>query len=360
MKNRTNRISGLILHTISSPHFWALVLIILLITCIYYSRIYFHYRPDWSWKLEVLEFNNQFQGSLFIIPLIYAAIIYWWRGLLVTLIVSLAITTPVAIYYRMMPPDLLLNMFFLCIPLIIVGYITLLMNWRRKERESLLEKEKERQLYMAKVFEAHEEERKLIAQELHDDAIQCLLVTAQKTQGIIETASTNMQPDIESQAFIVREEILQVTGDLKRLTKDLRPGILDNLGLIPALKWLVGRLNEDNGINARFIVSGIERQLPAGTDVIMFRIIQESLNNIRKHSKATKVLVSLKFQAENLKIFVYDNGSGFEVPENIESLLVKEKLGLIGIKERVHFLNGDFGVRSQPGKGTLLKIEFGF
>jgi two-component system, NarL family, sensor histidine kinase DegS len=341
-----------------SPHLIAVILITIGIATYYYSRILFTFQPDWSWQLEIFEFTNNIQGSLYIIPIVYASTIFWLRGTLITWLISVFLTLPLAIYYRPSVVSVAANLFFLCIPLLLVVFISLQINWRNRERQTLLDREKERQIYVAQIFKAHEDERKSIAQELHDDAIQSMLVTANTVQAIIKSATEANARQICELAVVARDEILRISGDLKRLALDLRPGILDNLGFAAALRWLVDRFNLEGNVTAEIVVHGTPRELPEGTDLIIFRVVHEALNNVRKHANATRVTVLLEYQPEKIKMTVSDNGRGFNVPERIAALISKEKLGLVGMQERVHSLNGRFDVYSSPSEGTRVEVEF--
>lgn len=339
-------------------HFWILIGLMIVIVVYYYTRLFIGFRPYWSWRIEVFEYVHSFFGSLFIIALIYSALIFWWRGAIIVLLFSILFTIPLYVHYRSSLQNIFTSIFYLCIPAIVVGYISLERNWRQKERETLFEVEKERQQYITQIFRAHEDERKAIARELHDDAIQSLVVSANAVQSLIKIASDKNYSSITNQALFARDEIMRVSEDLKKLTLDLRPGILDNLGFIPALRWLVERLDNEGQVNVQFSISGHERELPDGTDVIIFRIVQEALNNIRQHSKATQANIVLDFRPEILNIIIYDNGKGFKVPERINTLISKKKLGLIGMQERIHSLNGFLDIQSYPDSGTTILVKF--
>jgi two-component system sensor histidine kinase DegS len=320
--------------------------------------MYFGERFEWLWYLDIFEFRTQFHGLLFCIPLIYTAIIFWWRGVLIMWLISVALTMPLAIQYRPFPFQVLINIFYLCIPLLIVSFITLELNWRNKEQRSLLEREKERQTYVAQIFKAQEDERKRLAQELHDDTIHSLLVIASRVENMANDGGIHTEERIKKESGVIRSEILRVSDDLRRLTLDLRPGILDNIGFIPALRWLVDRLNQEGQVNTRMIIKGEERKVPHGTDVILFRIVQEALNNTRMHAKATEATVTVEFDAESTKITIYDNGKGFALPKRINALASKGKLGLIGIQERMRSIKGTCYIQSKPEQGTSISIEF--
>jgi len=116
-------------------------------------------------------------------------------------------------------------------------------------------------------------------------------------------------------------------------------------------------LNQEDGINSKVVVSGQERKLRPEAEVTIFRIIQEALNNVRRHSRASEAVVTLDFAPESLKIMVQDNGNGFSLNETLGNLAGKGKLGLIGVQQRARLLNGTCTIRSQPGKGTSVSVE---
>lgn len=137
----------------------------------------------------------------------------------------------------------------------------------------------------------------------------------------------------------------------------MRPRILDNVGLIPALRWLADRMNLESGINSKVVARGSARKLRPETETIIFRIVQAALSNVRRHSKATEAVISINFETESIKITIKDNGVGFNLKETLGNLATEGKLGIIGMEQRVKFLNGTFDIQSQPGKGTLISID---
>ena len=155
----------------------------------------------------------------------------------------------------------------------------------------------------------------------------------------------------------VRDAVLQLLEDVRRLSLDLRPSVLDDIGLVPALRWLTDHLNQEGGIETKIAVYGAERKLSSEIEVTTFRIVQEALNNARRHSKATEAIVTLEFAPESLEITVRDNGDGFSLSETIGKLATEGKLGLIGMQQRAQFLHGALHISSRPGEGTSVSIE---
>jgi len=327
-----------------------------LITTFYYLRLFFVFHPQIYWQLEIFEYQSQFQGSLYCIPILYSTIVFRLQGALTTALISAVLIFPSMLFYRPFILSIITNLFFLFIPLIVMGYLTLELNWRNKERQTMYEREQERQEYVSQIFNAQEKERKRIAQELHDDAINSLLVIANNVQNMISNDLPKKSKNIQ-QSEEIRDEVLRVSDDLRRLSLDLRPGILDNIGLLPALRWLVSYYS-DGTIDIQLEVHGEERTVLRGHDVIIFRIVQEGLNNIRKHSGATRGTINLTFNTNNsIKIVISDNGKGFEMPKRFSALAARGKLGLTGIRERTRSLNGTFDVKSIPDSGTTMTIS---
>jgi two-component system sensor histidine kinase DegS len=216
-------------------------------------------------------------------------------------------------------------------------------NKEKKIQENL-------RIYMSKIVQAQEAERKRIARELHDDTIQSLVVVSRKLDDLSSGNSKYSAGDI-------RDDIRQIIEDIRHFSQELRPSILDDLGLIPALKWLVSDFEKNYKILVETEITGTQRQLPPESELVMFRIIQESLTNIGKHSRASDVSINVVFSDGYFKVIIQDNGIGFELPGKISDLARIGKLGLVGIRERAELLGGKFNIESRPGKGTTLTIE---
>ena len=339
---------------IHNIHFWIIVAVIAVLAVIYYTwKDWF----PWFWQFFFFEYRNDLLGSLFLIPFVYASLVFWWRGSLIVWLLSAVVTLPRLIYYS---PDLesfIRNVFLPLVPLAVVIIITLELKWREKQREILAEGEGERQAYMAQILKAQEDERRRISQELHDGTMQELLVIANRAHTLVsgEDSGTAIKP--RRHAEWIRDAILRVSEDIRRLSLDLRPSILDNVGLVPALRWLVDRLNQEGGINAKVMIHGVERKLRPETEVTIFRIVQEALNNIRRHSEATEAMVKLEFAPKSLEIAIQDDGKGFSLNETVEKLAAQGKVGLIGMHQRAKVLNSTLDIHSQLDKGTLVSLK---
>jgi two-component system, NarL family, sensor histidine kinase DegS len=343
---------------LSNPHLWILAIILIALTIIYTWDIGLN-NPRWDWftDLTVFEFNHSMHGILFCIPIIYAAYLFWWRGALITWIWSVGITLPRIIYFKHDPVSLIENLFYLLIPVLLVIYFAVERNWREKERRALAERETERKSYTSQVLKAHEDERRRIAQELHDDPTQTLLVIANRAQALVSDGFGSQELEKKAELEWIRDTTVAVSEDLKRICLDLRPSVLDDVGLIAALRWVIEGFNRTSSIYATLEIQGVERKLSPEREVTLFRIAQEALNNVRRHSQASLATVIVLFKSDNIKITIQDNGRGFLLEKIKSELTINGKLGLLGMQERTQLLNGILVVHSEPSTGTLISVE---
>ncbi|MBI4458609.1 MAG: sensor histidine kinase [Acidobacteria bacterium] len=200
----------------------------------------------------------------------------------------------------------------------------------------------------ARVVEAQEEERRSISRELHDQIGQVL--TAIKVNlGMVEqkmVAGPELRERIR-ESKLLAEQAMQEIRDLARL---LRPTMLDDLGLVPALEWYVRGFSRRFGIPVNLEIDRKLRRLPEQWETSLYRSVQEALTNTIRHSEATKVFIHLEESSENLILTVEDNGQGFEFSSP------KGGLGLIGMSERARQLGGTLSVESKQHAGTRVRI----
>jgi PAS domain S-box-containing protein len=209
--------------------------------------------------------------------------------------------------------------------------------------------------YIREITRAQEEERKRIARELHDETIQAL---AALILDIADISGEVQLPEVTKQRLQrLSATINSVLEEVRRFCHELRPGLLERLGLIASLGILTDDLTTCSDINCSLQIVGSERQLSSEAELMLFRIVQEALRNVKKHSRATSVVVRVEFNREKVKVDVSDNGDGFRLPEDISDFARQVKLGLIGIKERTRLLNGSLRVHSAIGHGTTVTVE---
>ncbi len=233
------------------------------------------------------------------------------------------------------------------------GSMYLLVNWTNITEQKRLRDDM--QFYIREITRAQEQERKRVSRELHDE-------TAQSLADLCTDVDMTIMKEQLSEKVVRRLEQLRLKIDsmleeVRRFSHELRPGLLDQFGLIPSLESLTADVNTEEKLSCRLEVTGFEQRLSSEAEALLFRITQEALRNIRKHAKATGAIVRVDFSRCKVRLSITDNGIGFKVPEILGGFARRGKLGLIGMQERAHLLNGSFKVKSTAGKGTTITAE---
>lgn len=217
----------------------------------------------------------------------------------------------------------------------------------RRQRERL------RARLVERVITIQEDERKRIARDLHDHTSQSLVSLIVQLK-LVESAKDE---EIRQKGLLdLREQLQSVLGEVRQLALDLRPGVLDDLGLLEAVKWFADRCQIE-GMRISVETDGDCSQLPPQVALAFYRIAQEALSNAFKHSGATYVKVSLQCRPDVLSLEVCDNGKGFDASAGRQSY---SGMGLFGMEERLQLLNGQLSIKSQPGHGTCVKADAPF
>ena len=201
-----------------------------------------------------------------------------------------------------------------------------------------------------RVVAAQEAERQRIARDLHDETGQSLTAIGMGLRGLADEISprNKTQRDILGQLQSLASDSLR---ELQRIISDLRPAHLDDLGLSATLRWYTNRLQEMSHLNIKVDITGEEHLLDETVKIAIFRIIQEALNNIIKHSRASAVTINLAYTEEAARILVRDNGVGFDM-DAVKNRVGRISLGLSGMGERAALLGGTVEVHSRPNYGT--------
>ena len=199
------------------------------------------------------------------------------------------------------------------------------------------------------ILQAQEEERYRLARELHDEAAQSLTSLLVRLR-LLERAHN--PADAQQRVQELRELTARALEDVRRVALDLRPTILDDLGLGPALEWRVDEFNKGDGVHATIQVSGMDRRLPRETELALYRVGQEALSNVSRHAQASHVEINLQQSDGVVALEIRDDGVGFD-PDHVHPA-TGHGLGLVGIRERVATIGGTFAVNSRPGSGTAI------
>ncbi|EGL82053.1 putative signal transduction histidine kinase [Caldalkalibacillus thermarum TA2.A1] len=216
----------------------------------------------------------------------------------------------------------------------------------------IIEEAKASQALGLKVIQAQEEERKRVAREIHDGPAQSLANVLLQTEIIDRTYQQGQSEQVKQEMEVLKRNVRETLSDIRRIIFDLRPMALDDLGLVPTLHKYMEKIKETHSIKAEFRVRGKEPQLPSAMVVALFRLAQEGITNVLKHARASHMLVKLDFNASGVYLVVQDNGRGFDPAQQHE-----EGFGLLGMKERVKLLEGEFHLSSRVGRGTKLVIK---
>ncbi len=280
--------------------------------------------------------------SFFWVPLLFAALRFGLAGAATTCAVVVLASLPNWFYLQRvgtLPQELLL--------VIIACAVSLLVG---RQTDSRLEAQKNAQAYAAYAVREQEEERRRLSLDLHDDPIQTLVSACHELDGMIST-----QPTSPPQLVGVRTSVATVIQKLRDIGTALRPPVLDDMGLVPALRGLLGEYTKEGTFEGGIAVSGEQRRLPGDIELAAFRITQEALRNAAHHAAASHVRASIDFGVSQATLVVEDDGKGFDTP--IDSVAKDGHWGLLGMKERAEMMGGSFNLLSQSGKGTRITVH---
>jgi PAS domain S-box-containing protein len=210
--------------------------------------------------------------------------------------------------------------------------------------------------YLQQVTRAQEEERKRIARELHDETTQSLVAIAHQMENLAFNNKHLSAEDIELLNNL-REQVKNALQGVRQFSQDLRLPVLDDLGLLPALEWLTSNLEKEYKIKTELKVIGTQRRLGSEAEILLFRIVQEAVNNAGRHAEASQVEVTVEFSEDKIMTTIRDDGKGFELPRTLGELARIGKLGLAGMEERARLLGGNLTVQTLPGKGTTVVVN---
>jgi len=210
----------------------------------------------------------------------------------------------------------------------------------------------ERADHIGAITASVETERRSLARELHDDTIQALIALNQRIQLVSMNAS---EPQKVSFAEI-QELVQQSMSNLRRMIRGLRPIYLEDLGLVASLEMLVREMEQASTLSIDFSAKGAERRLDAQSEMSLYRMVQESLNNVVHHASADHAWVELQFTELGCSIQIRDDGKGFVVPDNPGEFPKRGHFGLLGLHERAELIGAELKIDSKPGNGTTIRI----
>lgn len=218
-----------------------------------------------------------------------------------------------------------------------------------------LEDIQQRQSMGIKIIKAQEQERQRVSKEIHDGPAQTManiVLKAELCDRLIDLDIEKAKNELNTLKGVVRESL----KDIRKIIYDLMPMSLDDLGLIPTIQRLILNFEEETKISVDFVVNNKGEIKESIIQLTIFRIVQEALNNIKKHSKAQNVIIRINIGTEKIYLKIIDDGIGFNVGEKVDSFNTKSGFGLYSIRERVDLLKGKIEIDSELGKGTKINV----
>jgi signal transduction histidine kinase len=210
--------------------------------------------------------------------------------------------------------------------------------------------------YVEAITQSQEDERRRIARELHDDTVQNLIWVNRRLELF---QASEKDPNRRAQLAELQRLMADSVQGVRQISRDLRPPVLEDLGLVPALQTLIDAAHQGQGAipHATLKVRGQAEKLSAEQELALYRLTQEALANVRRHAQATGVCVSLAFEPTAVQLDILDDGQGFEVPPLLTDLAQRDSFGLMGIQERVWALGGSMVIQSSPGQGACIHVS---
>lgn len=218
---------------------------------------------------------------------------------------------------------------------------------RKRDQERL-------QALAAQLLTVQEEERRRIARELHDDLTQKLAMLGIEF-GLIHRDVAEANATGERKLMALHEQILQLSEDVRQLSHQLHPSVLEHSGLGPALEAYCREMAKQSGIQIKVATRDLPRTLPQAVGIGLYRIAQEAVRNVCKHSRARSASVTLSGGGQAVRLAVIDDGCGYD-SSGLES---QRGIGLVGMQERARLIDGKLTIESQPGEGTSVVVEVG-
>ncbi len=225
---------------------------------------------------------------------------------------------------------------------------------KRMENE-LRKSYKELQHLSTRLIDAQENERKQISLELHDEMGQAMVAARLCLKGIKRTLPSNLIPQVEEKLTDLNTILNEVSGQITELSLDLRPSMLDDLGLIPTLYWYFEKTQKRTHLDIKFETIDMTKKLDSDKETVFYRISQEALNNVIKHADAENVSIQMERRRESVVLLIKDDGKGFDVEETLMRPM-KDRIGLLGMQERAALVGGNLDVQSRKGRGTQIHV----
>lgn len=321
------------------PRFWIVQALVLVL-----STLHFLLEASEQWTptpgLYLLPISTLF------IPVIYAALNFGVEGALPTALLCVALSLPNVFLFHDGPQRIgVLTQLALLLVLGVIVAARVDREQRAREvaesaNRSLQEAQDSLRSYVQLAIRAEETERRRLSRELHDETIQDLVVVRNSLRGALQSGES-----LDERARLVESGIDRSIDDIRRLCRALRPSILDDLGLLPAIEALTGEVRSRSKLDVSMRVEGTPVRLPAEAELAIYRVAQEALHNVERHASATRVKVEVSYADTGTRVSIVDDGRGFDPQLAPPS----DRLGLVGMRERTRLVGGELQLSRSEG-----------
>jgi len=259
-------------------------------------------------------------------------------------------TTGASVRIKVVPP-FWRTWWFLALSLALVLGAVLI--WDRRRIARLEQARAAQAAFSRQLMQSQEDERKRIAAELHDSLGQSLAII--KNRALLSLSAPDNHERALEQLREISEASAEVMDEVKEIAHNLRPYQLDRLGLTKTIKGMIQKVSETSGLRLAIESDSIDGLFTPEGEINLFRIVQESINNIVEHAEATEASVTIKKDERGVIVTIRDNGKGFDRVQDFDRSTPRG-FGLVGMTERAHVLGGDYKIQSVPGQGTVVTL----
>lgn len=333
----------LFLERLQTRTFWLVQALVGAITALHYLTEFVASGPTFSHLHHV-------PPILYAFPIIYASLRSGREGGLLTGLWCAVLTLPNIVLWHHASWEWLVELTQIATAVSVGAVFSLLVEHEAAARRRAEEMADRVALMNRQTIRAQENERLRISRELHDDTVQSLAYLSNELDRL--NRSDHLAQRVHEGLSEMRAVAESTLSGVRRFSRDLRPSILDDFGLVAAVEWLTEDFTERCGTSARLEVSGPTRRLPSETELALFRIVQEALRNVEKHAEASEVTVSVAFDENCLSLSVCDDGKGLDPSPSMGDLVASGKLGLTGMQERAQLVGAKLDLHSRAGEGT--------
>ncbi len=324
--------------------FWQVQAMVLTLSGAHYLLEYL----EFAYFAPELAHVHHVPVMLYVVPIIYAGMRYGWEGGLLTGLWCAVLTLPNVLLWHRQGFEWAVEGINVAVALGVGVVVAMLVEHQRAERRRA-------EKLARQLLQAHEEERRRIARDLHDGPVQELLFLVDDLEGVLQ------RPELDRDCVEVvtnaRSIVESALGDIRTFSRDLRPSVLDDLGLVPALQWLTRSVSERGALGVHLQVDGRPARLPPEEELALFRIAQEALHNVERHGGATHASVELVFaEGGGWRMAIRDDGRGFDSRITVGDLVARGHLGLHGMYERAELVGARLHIRTSPGRGTTIEV----